>query len=176
MGPQFRLKRYRIQLTAKSGEILCASKLSASDLTNSHQFNQIYSSRWISGPKAASTHDLTFLRGGKRGQESTWNTKALYFHIPDGVKVVGDSAYDGQPDKVTTTRDAHHPVTKELFARIKSMNETANSRFKAFNVVRGPFRHGKNTNDKLKKIKYSVEAVVVLVEYDIESGHPLFEV
>ena len=131
---------------------------------------------WINGAKPASTHDLTFLRGGKKGKEHTWDRNALYFHIPKNVKLVGDSAYDGQPDKVTTTKDAHSRETKELFARMKSMQETLFKRLKDFKVLRESFRHGRGTEDKLKKITAAFESVAVLVQYDIENGHPLFEV
>lgn len=133
--------------------------------------------RWINGPQPASIHDLTFLRGGKAKQaKSTWKKDSLYNNVPDGIKLVGDSAYAGQPDKVTRTMDAHQPKTKKLFARIKSMNETANGRIKSFKALRESFRHGTSTNDKLKKIKMAFEAAAVLVQYDIENGHPLMEV
>ena len=132
--------------------------------------------RWINGPEPASTHDLTFLRGGKKGQQKKWKKSALYFHIPKTVRLVGDSAYQGQQDKVTTTKDAHKPATKKLFARMKSMQETCFKRFKDFKVLRDSFRHGKNTNDKLAKIKMSFEAVAVLLQYDFENGSRLFEV
>jgi hypothetical protein len=82
---------------------------------------------------------------------------------------VGDLAYAGQPDKVTTTFDAHSKATKTLFARIKSMNETVNDCIKqAFKVAKGSFRHGHGTEDKLAKIKLAFEASAILVQYDIE--------
>ena len=141
-----------------------------SNLTN------IIDNRWINGPQPASIHDLTFLRGGPADKKDEWNEKSLYFNVPDGVMLVGDSAYDGQTDKARTTKDSHNSFTKKLFARIKSMNETANSRLKIFNVLRDSFCHGTSKEDKLKKIKWSFEASAVLVQYDIETGHPLFEV
>jgi hypothetical protein len=131
--------------------------------------------RWINGPQPASIHDLTFLRGGKAGKMNTWDRSSLYFNVPDGVKLVGDSAYAGQLDKVTTTQDAHKASTKMLFGRIKSLNEKANGRFKNFRAVRDGFRHGTDAIDKMKKLKKSFEAVAVLVQYDIESGHDLYE-
>ena len=132
--------------------------------------------RWVSGPQPASVHDITILRGGKAGKMNEWDRNALYFHIPDGVKLVGDSGYDGQRDKVTTTMDAHSSTTKALFKRIKSQLESCNGRFKNFKVVRESFRHGQSTDGKLKRHKHSFVACVVLVQYDIENGHPLFEV
>lgn len=131
--------------------------------------------RWINGPEPASIHDLTFLRGGQKRDRKNWKRSALYFHVPQNVKLVGDSAYEGQPDKVTVTRDAHKPATKVLFARMKSMMETCFKRLKDFNCINGPFRHGNSTADKLTKIKMVFEAAAVLVQYDCENGHPLFE-
>ena len=59
---------------------------------------------------------------------------------------------------------------------MKSMQETCFKRLKDFKVLRNSFHHGKNTADKLEKIKMSFDAAAVLVQYDIENGHPLFQV
>ena len=131
---------------------------------------------WINGPEPPSTPDIEFLRGGKARKKNEWKRSALYFHIPNNVKLVGDSAYAGQPDKVTTTNDQHSRATKNFFARIKSLNETVFNRMKNFKILRESFRHGTGTLDKLKKHKMAAEAVAVLVEYDIEYEKPLFEV
>ena len=132
--------------------------------------------RWINGPEPASIHDITFLRGGKKGDEKNWKKSSLYFHLPKNVKLVGDSAYLGQPDKVTATMDAHHAATKILFARMKSMMETCFGRLKNFKVLRESFRHGTVTADKMKKMKRSFEVAAVLIQYDFENGASLFEV
>ena len=131
--------------------------------------------RWINGPVPASTHDITILRGGQKRDKKNWERSALYFHVPNNVKLVGDSAYGGQPDKVTITRDAHKPATKVLFARMKSMMETCFTRLKFFTCVIGPFRHGNSTTDKLNKVKLAFEAAAVLVQFDCKNGRPLFE-
>ena len=132
--------------------------------------------RWTNGPEPASTHAITFLRGGKKGKKHEWKRSSLYFHLPKGVRLIGDLAYEGQPDKVSITKDAHDPATKKLFARMKSLQETCFKRFKDFKVLRGSFRHGKGTADKLGKMKLSFDACVVLVQYDLENGHGLFQV
>ena len=36
----------------------------------------------------------------------------MYFNVPNGVKLVGDSAYQGQNDKVTTTMDGGSRTSK----------------------------------------------------------------
>ena len=131
--------------------------------------------RWINGPEPASIHDITFLRGGKKHDMKNWKRLALYFHVPANMKLVGDSAYEGQADKVSITKDAHSPATKALFARMKSMMETCFGRLKNFRILTESFRHGTNTADKLNKVKMAFEAAAVLVQYDCENGHPLFE-
>lgn len=42
-------------------------------------------------------------------------------------------------------------------------------------ILREGFRHGKSTDDKLQKVKVAFEAVAVLIQYDCENGHTLFE-
>ena len=137
--------------------------------------------RWINGPKPASTHDITILRGGQKGKSKHWDKKSLYFKMRSlqqnqDVKLVGDSAYDGQPDVVTTTKDAHKPATKAIFKRMKSMQETCFKRFKDFKILDSRFRHGKGTDAKLQKVQAAFEATAVLLQYDFENGHRLFEV
>ena len=94
---------------------------------------------WINGPEPASIHDITFFCGDKKGGEKHWKPSSLYFHLPKSVKLVGDSAYLGEPDKVATTMDAHDPATKKLFARMKSMMETCFSWLKTLKSYVSPF-------------------------------------
>lgn len=137
---------------------------------------------WTAGPKPASTHDVTFFRGGKeesskkKKNEASWDKNALYFQIPKGKKLIGDSGYEGEPDKVSTSIAEHEGEVKEFFARAKSRQETVNTRLKFFEVIGGRFRHGKGAKDKLKLHQMCFDAVSVLVQYDMENGHPLFEI
>ena len=48
---------------------------------------------------------------------------SLYKRLPAGLRLIGDSGYAGQFDKVITTMDADSPETKELSVRLKSMQE-----------------------------------------------------
>ena len=60
---------------------------------------------WVAGPKPASTHDITCFHGGteesksKTMNEAKWDENALYFQIPDGKRLIGDSGYKGEPKK-----------------------------------------------------------------------------
>ena len=112
------------------------------------------------------------------GKEKEWKKSSLYINLPEGLRLVGDSAYKGQPDKMSTTNAAHDPATKKLFARMKSMQETLFKRLKDFKVLWGAFRHGQGTKDKLEldKIKLCFEACLVLVHYNIEKKNKLLQV
>ena len=136
---------------------------------------------WTAGLKPASTHDITFFRGGtqvstnRQKNEVTWDKNALYFQVPEGKKVIGNSGYKGEPSKLSTSVDEHSDKVKEFFARSKSRQETINTRLKSFNVLSGRFRHGKGVENKLEAHQRVFEAVCVLVQYDLKF-HPLMEI
>jgi hypothetical protein len=136
---------------------------------------------WTAGPKPASTHDITFFRGGtqvstnRQKNEATWDKNAFYFQVPEGKKLIGDSGYKGEPSKLSTSVDEHSDKVKEFFARSKSRQETINTRLKSFNVLSGRFRHGKGVENKLEAHQRVFEAVCVLVQYDLRF-HPLMEI
>ncbi len=56
---------------------------------------------WIARPNPASTHDITIFCGGtqvsqsQRNNKANWDWNALYFKIPEGKKLIGDSGYKG---------------------------------------------------------------------------------
>jgi hypothetical protein len=137
---------------------------------------------WTAGPKPASTHDITFFRGGKETSsrreknEATWDKDALYFKIPEGKRLIGDSGYEGEPDKVSTSIREHDAEVKEFFARAKSRQETFNTRLKFFAVLSERFRHGKGVKKKMDMHQACFDAVCVLQQYDMENGHPLMEI
>ena len=149
----------------------------------SHKFNgagvgyelgiAIYSSRlvWIAGPFPASRHDLTIFRGGRPDEEPK-DPEALIFKIPEGKKGIGDSAYTaeaGLGGKMVVSRQEDSVALKIFKARAKARHETFNGRLKAFRVLDIPYRHR-------QLLHVSVfEAVCVLVQYDLEWGHPLFD-
>jgi hypothetical protein len=76
---------------------------------------------WINGPQPASVHATRFLQEGKAGKRMNGIGMRYTF--------VGDSGYEVQPDKVTTTKDAHNGKWqyKNSFQKDdKSMLETCN--------------------------------------------------
>ncbi|KAL3786428.1 hypothetical protein ACHAW5_007529 [Stephanodiscus triporus] len=97
---------------------------------------QCFRSHFGIGPEAipASTHDITFFRGGTQvstnrlKNEAIWDQNALYFKIPEGKRLIGDSGYKGEPSIISTSVDEHSDKVKEFFARAKSGQETINTR------------------------------------------------
>lgn len=123
---------------------------------------------WIRGPFPASFHDVTIFRGGKNGEVKDPN--ALQSKIPDGKRAVGDSGYRGEPTKISVTREEDSKAVKQFKARVKSRHETFNKRIKDFRILSMPFHHGFDQH------QMAMEAVCVLVQFDLENGHNLFEV
>lgn len=130
----------------------------------------------VNGPYPASCHDITIFRGGKtKTKKDKWDQNALYFKIPEGKRLIGDSGYLGEPDKVTTTLGGHSKEVKAFLARAKSRQETVFTRYNNFKILNDGFRHGKNgLKAKLKLHKSVFDAISVVIQYDLESGHPLF--
>ena len=89
---------------------------------------------WIAGPYPASTHDITIFCSGtqvsqsQRNNKTYWDQNALYFKIPEGKKLIGDSGYRGELSKISTTHDKHSSEVKQFFAQEKSRQETFNTR------------------------------------------------
>lgn len=101
---------------------------------------------WTNGPFPAATHDITIFCGGtkKNYGPATWHKSSLFHKMLPEKRVVGDSGYAGEPDKVSITLAGHSPQTKELFARIKSRGESLFRAYKSLNIMGGaPFRHTK---------------------------------
>ena len=139
----------------------------------------IYEDRvvWINGPFAPSIHDITVFRGGDANQnQDEWDRRALYFQLEDGEKCIADCGYNGEPSKCVLVRDEHPEDLKELASRAKNRQETFHGRLKAFNILGGRFRHGKNTEHRMSLHKTVVEAIAGIVQYDYENGHPPFRV
>ena len=81
---------------------------------------------WKRGPYPASVHDITIYRGGKSDEnKEDWEQNSLYFRtggaLPGGGgKGVGDSGYNGVPEKIIITKDGQSKQLKEFLARVKN--------------------------------------------------------
>ena len=79
-------------------------------------------------------------------------------------------------DNVTITREGQSRELKQWLGRAKNRQESLHSRIKSFNILKQRFRHGrKGTDDKLDLHRTCVEAVCVLVQYDMDCGNPVFD-
>jgi hypothetical protein len=122
---------------------------------------------WIKGPFPASRHDVTMFRGDGEDDDPEQSLKSK---IGENQRGVGDSGYKGEPQKMSITRPGDSAEVKKFKARVKSRHETFNARLKSFNALNTAFRH------ELSQHKQCFEAVCIAVQYDIEHGHPLFEI
>lgn len=88
--------------------------------------------------------------------------------IPAGKKVIADRMYK---DPVCSIRNSQDTTEVRKFKRrARARHESFNGRLKNFKVLAEKFRHGH------AKRKAVFEAVCVITQYDLENGHPLFDV
>ena len=133
---------------------------------------------WINGPyPAGKHHDKALFCGAEtmKDPEDTWNREALLWKIPEGKKAIADSAYEGLPEKVTVKRPGHTVEVFRFLDRAQNRQETYHSRLENYSILYHRFRHGKNSEEKKKLHRMAVDAVAVIVEYDMKY-HPLFQV
>ena len=89
--------------------------------------------------------------------------------IPPGKMVIADKGYPGEPScRLRNSYDA--PEVKTFKKRARARHETVNSRIKSFNVLAQRFC------SDVSKHKVVFEAVCVITQYEMENGHPLFDV
>jgi hypothetical protein len=122
----------------------------------------------IHGPFPAGVPDLTIFRspGGLKAK------------IPDGKLATADRGYRGEP-ALRLPNDRDTEPAKNFKKRSQARHETFNSRLKAFKILSTRFRHSHNgrkqqgitCHDNHKAV---FETVCVLLQYDMENGHPLF--
>ena len=92
-------------------------------------------------------------------------------------KCVADSGYEGEPDKIVMTKEEQAKDFKEFLARCKNRQETFHWRLlKAFNILGGRFRHGTRVEHRMELHRMAVDAIVGVIQYDYENGHPPFDV
>ena len=133
---------------------------------------------WMRGPlPAGEKNDGTLFRGGRKAdKDDEMDKTSLYFQLPAGKKAIADSGYVGMPEKVTITRDGQSSELRKFLGRAKNRQESLHTRLKSFRILGSRFRHGKSTQNKMDLHQSCVEAVCVIVQYDMENGNPIFDV
>ena len=89
-----------------------------------------------------------------------------------GKKGLADKIYNGHPNECSTFNAVDHPAVSKFKARAQMRHEQFNGMVKEFKCMDVPFRH---KPDKKGKHKICMEAVVVICQYRLENGEPLFD-
>ena len=97
--------------------------------------------------------------GGEANDKANWDKNALYFQLKGTNKCIADSGYNGKPSKIVTSKDEHSSKFREYTARAKNYQETFHWKLKSFNILGHRFRHGVDTEDRMKLHKMAVELV-----------------
>lgn len=89
-----------------------------------------------------------------------------------GKKSLGDKIYNGHPKECSTFNACDTKVVSTLKSRAQMRHEQFNGMVKEFRVMSTSFR---NKPDKVEKHKKCMGAVVVVCQYRLEMGEPLFD-
>lgn len=119
------------------------------------RYNQVV---LLNGPYPAATHDMTMFT----------SANGVGPRLAPGQQAVTDRLYSGPQVCVRNPFDSDE--LKGFKKRVRARHETFNGRIKVFNILDTRFRHG------VSKHKAVFEACCVIVQYDMETGRPLFRV
>lgn len=113
---------------------------------------------WINGPFRGGEHDITIAR------------QAVLNALEHDEMCEADGGYKGEPYKIKTPKAASTAEESYMKTIARSRHETANKRFKIFEILKKRYRHA------LEKHSACFRAVAVVTQLSIEYGHPLYEV
>ena len=136
-------------------------------LHNICNFSSLIPSSVLSFISASASESVTFNGGRKKDKKKDPN--CLANKIPEGKKVLADSGLK-ESEKASTRMPGNSHKMKHFRSRAQGRQESLFKRFKDFGILRQRFRHGYELH------KMVLLAVAVIVQYDMENGHPLFDV
>lgn len=116
---------------------------------------------WVSDAYPGGVHDMQIFCDGLKKK------------IPDGKLVIADRGYRSSQDDekmMSTPNMKDDPLTSNFKSRARCRQESFNGRLKNFAILRDTYRHN------LDKHRYVLEAIVVIVQVQMNNGSPLFEV
>jgi hypothetical protein len=113
---------------------------------------------WINGPFCGGEHDITIAR------------QAVIDAMDEDEMAEADGGYEGEKFSIKIPDDAKSKDEGYMKQVARSRHETANKRFKIFEILRKRFRHD------LEKHSECFRAVVVLTQLSIEHESPLYSV
>jgi DDE superfamily endonuclease len=89
--------------------------------------------------------------------------------IPDGRMAIADNGYQGQ-DKLSTPNPLDSAELNRLKRRARARHESLNKKVKDFDILEQRFRH------PLSKHKTVFEAVITLVQFNLDNGCELWDI
>ena len=93
--------------------------------------------------------------------------------MPQGKKGIADSGYKHLNEHIAIHREGHSKEMTNHINRVRARHENIYSRLKIFDILSDSFRGSWEKHDKHKMF---FEGCLVLVQYDMENGHPLMEI
>ena len=121
---------------------------------------------WMSGPYPAATHDITiFKEGGLRDLLRSQN-----------LKVIADNGYKGNDDVISRPNSQDSKEVSKCKSRARCRQESLNGKIETLACTNSAgFRH-RGDIDGQSKFKICFEAAVVVTQYKMEMGDPVFDV
>jgi hypothetical protein len=93
--------------------------------------------------------------------------------MPIGKRGIADNGYVGE-EMLSTDNDFDSNEVKCFKKRAKACQESLNAHCKIFRVLSERFRHTGERRMECHGVAFT--AIIVIVQYEIEGGHPLFDV
>lgn len=119
---------------------------------------------WVNGPFPAGENDKkVFDKEGGLGSK-----------LKEHQVCIGDQGYAKTKDKVATRNSLDSPELKDLKERAKAQQETINARLKSFAVLANAFRT--KGARRIERHKAVMEPCLVIIQYELDNGSPLFTV
>lgn len=114
---------------------------------------------WINGPFRGGKADITIFQEGLKLKLSQ-----------DGMKLgIADRGYGGEPVLLSTPNNRDSPELRNFKTRVRMRHETFNGRITKFACLSNTWRHSWD------KHKIAMEAICVIVQYQMENGAPLYD-
>jgi hypothetical protein len=117
---------------------------------------------------------LVWMNGGFRAgmnDVQTFEKKGLKAKLmATGKKAIGDGGYRGHPNELSSPNSHDSKEVHTFKGRALKRHEKFNGKTKNFDCLSGRFRHSTD------RFKNCFEAVCVICQYQMENGHPLYDV
>jgi hypothetical protein len=115
---------------------------------------------WFNGPFPAGMNDIQIF--GEQGLKNKLQST--------GKKIIADGGYRGYPKIASTPNSQDTEEVSKFKVRARQRHEKYNGMIKEFECLDSRFHHSR------ERLVACFEAVVVLVEYKMEMGNPLFDI